>query len=68
MSETEYQAEVAEYIRSRGVTRCPTVCLAPTQGAVPVSERLALRQRAQRREELREEKFRNNWRNMFQPT
>jgi hypothetical protein len=32
MSQTEYDAAVAEFIRSKGVTRCPTVCLAPTQG------------------------------------
>ena len=55
MSQSEYETAVAEFIRSKGINRCPTVCLAPTQGSVAIADRLALRQRAERREELREQ-------------
>ncbi len=60
MSQSEYQNAVAEFIRSRGVTRCATVCLAPTQGSVDVGDRIALRRRAEQLEELRQQKRGNN--------
>ena len=41
---------IAVFIRQRGVTRCPTACAAPTQAAVAVADRSALRQRAEERE------------------
>jgi hypothetical protein len=56
MSQSEYESAVAEFIRSKGITRCPTVCLAPTQGSVDVSEQIALRLRAEQLEELRQQK------------
>jgi hypothetical protein len=52
MSQTEYESAVTEFIRSKGVTRCPTVCLAPTQGTVATCDRLALRRRAEQLEAL----------------
>jgi len=58
MSQSEHEITVAEFIRSKGITRCPTVCVAPTQGSVGVSDRMALRRRAEQREELRREKLR----------
>jgi len=58
MSQTEQEAAVTEFIRSKGVTRCPTVCLAPTQGTVATCDRLALRRRAEQLEALRQEKLR----------
>jgi hypothetical protein len=33
---------VAEFIRDKGVTRCPTACVLPTQGEVAESDRAAL--------------------------
>jgi len=60
MSQTEHDAEVAEFIRTKGITRCPTVCLAPTQGIVATRDRLALRLRAEQHEALREEKLRSS--------
>jgi hypothetical protein len=59
MSQAEYEAAVADFIRSKGITRCPTVCLAPTQGSVAIHDRLALRRRAEQLEALREEKLRS---------
>jgi hypothetical protein len=67
MSQTEYEAAVAEFIRSKGLTRCPTVCLAPTQGSVAVGDRIALRQRAEYREELRQERIRQARRYLTAP-
>ena len=52
MSQTEYDAAVAEFIRSKGITRCPTVCLVPTQGSVATRDRIALRRRAEQLEAL----------------
>ena len=34
MCQEEYEAAVAAFIRSKGVTRCPTACALPTQGTV----------------------------------
>jgi hypothetical protein len=59
MSQYEYEAAVAEFIRSKGITRCPTVCLAPTQGSVGVPDQMTLRRRAEQLEELRQEKLRS---------
>jgi hypothetical protein len=36
------EAAVAEFIRRRGVTRCPTACVVPTQGEVTDADRAAL--------------------------
>ena len=44
LSSSEYEAAVAAFIRDRGVTRCPTACLARTQASVPAADRAALEQ------------------------
>jgi hypothetical protein len=41
MSENEYAAAVAEFLRNKGVTRCPTACIVPTHGRVPEADRAA---------------------------
>ena len=66
MSQPEYEAAVAEFIRSKGITRCPTVCLAETQGSVAAADRAALRRRAERLEELRQAKIQAAWRHAIQ--
>src|ERR1700731_4765447 len=38
----EYEAAVAAFIRNKGITRCPTACLARTQASVPPADRAAL--------------------------
>lgn len=53
MSEMDCEAAVAEYIRTRGVTRCPTACVLPTQGSVAAADREALEEYAVRRARLR---------------
>jgi hypothetical protein len=45
--------EVAEFIRTKGVTRCPTACVLPTQASVAAADREALGEYAARRAERR---------------
>src|SRR5215472_2216347 len=44
---------VAEFIRSRGITRCPTACVLPTQGLIAAADRIALEQYAVARDRVR---------------
>jgi hypothetical protein len=53
LSPGEYEAAVAAFIRSRGVTRCPTACLARTQASVPAADREALEHYEAGREQSR---------------
>jgi hypothetical protein len=47
------EAEIAEFIRTRGITRCPTACVSPTQGLVAAADRAALEEYAVERERIR---------------
>ncbi len=47
------EAAVAEFIRTKGVTRCPTACAVPTQGSVAAADRAALEEYAASRERVR---------------
>ena len=42
MGDDEYEAAVEAFIRTKGVTRCPTACALPTQGTIAASDRAAL--------------------------
>ena len=59
------QDAIAAFIRTKGVTRCPTACAAPTQAAVDAADRRELRRRADERyaawEAAREERLRRAW-------
>ena len=57
MQGTDCDTAVAEFIRTRGVTRCPTACVLPTQGSVAVADREALEEYAARRNQLRRAKL-----------
>ena len=46
-------AVIAEFIRTKGITRCPTACVLPTQGSVDAADRAALEQHALTQEKLR---------------
>ena len=59
MSENEYAAAVAEFLRKKGVTRCPTACVVPTHASVTAADRAALRDHDAAREAAREAKWRN---------
>ena len=48
------EGDVAEFIRDKGVTRCPTACVLPTQGEVAEADRAALAEYATGRERSRQ--------------
>ena len=56
MCQDEYEAAVAVFIRTKGVTRCPTACAVPTQGTVAESDRAALEDYATARARLRRQR------------
>jgi hypothetical protein len=56
MPGTDSESAIAEFIRTRGITRCPTACVLPTQASVNVADREALGEHALRRAELRRAK------------
>jgi len=47
---------VAEFIRTKGITRCPTACLVPTQGLVAAADWVALEEHAVARDRKRRAK------------
>ncbi len=53
MSQIDYEAAVADFIRAKGITRCPTVCMSPTQASIAEADRVALRQLEEDREAKR---------------
>jgi hypothetical protein len=53
MSRSDQDAAVVAFIRTNGVTRCPTACLVRTQGTVSPADREALQKRAIEAEILR---------------
>ena len=54
MCRDEYQTSVVAFIRSNGVTRCPTACALRTQGTIAAADRAALQHYAAVREWLPE--------------
>ena len=64
MGENEYEVAVTAFLRTKGVTRCPTACALPTQGTVAANDRAALEDYAiarargrRRRQAAREQSF-----------
>jgi hypothetical protein len=57
MSPTEYETAISDFLRSRGVTRCPTACVAPTHGGAAETDRAALRDHANALEAARLQKL-----------
>jgi hypothetical protein len=56
MSQSEQDALIAEFMRKKGITRCPTACAVPTHAAVPEADRAALRDYSAAREAARLER------------
>ena len=56
MSQSEQEALIAEFMRKKGITRCPTACAVPTHAAVPEADRAALRDYNAAREAARLER------------
>jgi hypothetical protein len=59
MSEADYQAAVAAFLRTKGITRCPTVCAVPTQATVAEADRAAYRDYVAAQEAARLEKLKS---------
>jgi hypothetical protein len=58
MSQNEYDAAIAEFMRKKGITRCPTACAVPTHAAVSEQDRAALRDYSAAKEAARIERSR----------
>jgi hypothetical protein len=56
ISDYNNETVIAEYIRTKGVTRCPTACVVPTQGSVDKADRAALEEYAVARDRQRRER------------
>lgn len=61
MSRNNDDAAIAAFLRSKGVTRCPTACAAPTHAYGSAADRQALRQRAERLDAMRKQKAQQAW-------
>jgi hypothetical protein len=53
ISEKDGEA-VAEFIRTRGITRCPTACVSPTQALVGAADRAELQAHGVSRDRVRQ--------------
>ena len=42
MGKDEYQATIAAFIATKGITRCPTACVSRTRGTVDETDRAEL--------------------------
>jgi hypothetical protein len=59
MTDEEYQAAVAAYLAKKGVTRCPTVCVVPTQAKIAEGDRAAYRDYIATKEAARSERLKS---------
>jgi hypothetical protein len=66
MSHYDRDAEIAAFIRTKGVTRCPTACVVPTQGSPDLADQAALEQYAIARDQLLRTKIATRWQ-VFSP-
>jgi hypothetical protein len=53
ISDDNCDTVIAEYIRTKGVTRCPTACVVPTQASVTEADRIALEEYRNERDRQR---------------
>lgn len=59
MSQNEQDALIAEFMRKKGITRCPTACAVPTHAAVSEADRAALQNYNAAKEAARIEKMKS---------
>ena len=57
MSQTDYETGIAHFLRTKTVTRCPTVCAVPTQATVAEADRAAYRDYVAAKEAARLERL-----------
>jgi len=63
--EEDRAAAVAEFIRTKGVTRCPTACVLPTQGMVAAADQVALKEHAIERDRIRRARIAARYRSIW---
>jgi hypothetical protein len=61
MSRPDHDAEIAAFIRTKGVTRYPTACVLPTQGSPDLADQAALGQYAVARDQSLRTKIAARW-------
>jgi hypothetical protein len=66
MSSDDSEA-VAEFIRAKGITRCPTACVLPTQALIDPADRAALEEHSMGRDRLSRARAASNWGNPSNP-
>jgi hypothetical protein len=66
MPQSDYEAAIAQYLRTKTVTRCPTVCVVPTQATIAETDRAAYRDYVASREAARLERAKS-LRNLVSP-
>ena len=59
MSQADYETEIALFLSTKGVTRCPTVCAVPTQATVADTDRAAYRDYVAAKEAARLERLKS---------
>jgi hypothetical protein len=52
---------IAEFIQSKGITRCPTACVLPTQGLIAAADRIALEQHAVAHDRVHRKRAADRW-------
>jgi hypothetical protein len=65
VTKSDYEAAVAAFMRSKGVTRCPTACLSATQASVSAVDRERLQKQAAELETRRLERQTEHCRRLF---
>ena len=58
---------VAEFIRTKGITRCPTACVLPTQALLGAADRAALEEHAATRDRRLRARAAINWGKLVYP-
>ena len=61
MSHHDRDAEIAAFILTKGVTRCPTACVVPTQSSPSLPDQAALAEHAVARDQLLRTKIATGW-------
>ena len=61
MSHHDRDAEIAAFILTKGVTRCPTACVVPTQSSPSLPDQAALAEHAVARDQLLRTKSATRW-------
>ena len=61
MSHHDRDAEIAAFVLTKGVTRCPTACVVPTQSSPSLPDQAALAEHAVARDQLLRTKSATRW-------